>query len=388
MGNELSLLAILSSIIMMTGIMVQSFLVIFVGLLFLLFIYVNRFYLNRVGEHISVEINKETIKLFKGENDDFSITFSQNGVIPLFNAQVRITIDSMIEFENERQILETEQIELHLPLSLMGRQSVTTRLPFYARKRGVVKIRTLEVRIPHLFGFGEVYLQYTKPLLFETIIFSSPVVVGGIEKIIPKNQGEYPIKSSYFEDLNAIVGARQYVSTDPFNRVHWKASARTNELQTKMFDKTAQFSWTIMINVRERNLEDYLSGLTYLLEYATLKNIPFEVFVNIRKAGKSPFVHQALGTGKEHLARALELIARLSKHSITVPFHFMIHAAGRQHVLSPFVILSGDIDQNEHLLLKQFAQKGIDSFKILENDHNIYLIKTSQYEREVNSHAI
>ncbi|MEH7388623.1 DUF58 domain-containing protein, partial [Bacillus sp. JJ1521] len=351
-GNEMSYMSFLSSAFILVGILSQVFLLVFVGVLFLLFVFLNKYYLKHVGNKIVVSVDKETVKLFKGEESDFSLTLRQEGLLPIFNAQIRLTIDHVVGFKNERKVLETEQIELSLPLTLFGRQASTTRLPFDGKHRGVAKIRTLEIRIPHLFGFGEAYLHYMKPVSFETIIYSSPETVGGIEKIVPKNQGDYPIRSSFFEDMTAIVGTRGYVSSDPFNRVHWKASARTNHLQTKLFDKTAQFSWTIIINVRERKLEQSLSGLTYLLESATVKNIPFEVYVNVRRAGKTPYIHLPLGKGKEHLAKALELIARLSKHSVTIPFHYMIHVIERQQQLSPYMIVLGEMEENEQLILK------------------------------------
>ncbi|WP_449539822.1 hypothetical protein [Ferdinandcohnia sp. Marseille-Q9671] len=378
-GNELSYLSFLSSVMILVGIISQVFLLIFVGVLFLVFVYANRFYLKHIGHKMGVSIDKESIKLFKGEQSEFSLTFKQEGLLPIFNGQIRLTVDDVIGFQDERKMLETEQIELSLPITLLGRQSYTLTLPFEGRLRGVAKVRSLEVRIPHLFGFGEVYLHYTKPLDYETIIYSSPETVGGIEKIIPKNQGDYRIRSSYYEDKTAIVGTRGYVSTDPFNRIHWKASARTTTLQTKLFDKTAQFSWTVIINVRESKLEQYLSGLTYLLETATVKNIPFEVFVNVRRAGKTPFIHLPLGTGKEHLAKALELIARLSKHSVTIPFHFMIHGIQRQQLLSPYIIMIGELEENEQLLLRGFARKGVGCFTLFENEETIYLQKASEW---------
>ncbi|MEH7234934.1 DUF58 domain-containing protein [Bacillus sp. JJ1562] len=387
-GNEMSYMIFLSSAFILVGIVSQVFLLVFVGVLFLLFVILNKYYLKHVGNKIIVSVDKETVRLFKGEESDFSLALRQEGLLPIFNGHIRMTIDHVVGFKNERKVLETEQIELTLPLTLFARQAHTTRLPFEGKQRGVAKIRTIELRIPHLFGFGEAYLKYMKPVSFETIIYSSPETVGGIEKIVPKNQGEYPIRSSFFEDMTAIVGTRGYVPTDSFNRVHWKASARTNQLQTKLFDKTAQFSWTIIINVRERKLEQYLSGLTYLLESATVKNIPFEVFVNVRRAGKTPFIHLPLGKGKEHLAKALELIARLSKHSVTIPFHYMIHAIERQQQLSPYVIVLGEIEENEQLILRSFARKGIDCFKVIENEDAIYLHKASFSVKRGNSHAI
>ncbi|WP_077617632.1 DUF58 domain-containing protein [Bacillus sinesaloumensis] len=387
-GNELSFLALLSSAFIFTGILSQIFLLVFVGALFLLFVFLNNFYLKHVGEQIIVSIDKETVKLFQGEDNNFSLTLSQEGFLPIINGEIRVTIDHVIGFQNERIKLESEQIELTLPITLLAKQAHTTKLPFQGKQRGVAKIRGLELRIPHLFGFGEAYLQYTKPVDYETIIYPSPQTVGGIEKIVPKNQGEYPIQSSYFEDLTSIVGTRGYVPTDSFNRVHWKASARTNQLQTKVFDKTAQFSWTIIINVRERKLEHYLSGLTFLLELATLKNIPFEVFVNVRRAQKTPYIHLPLGSGKEHLAKALELIARLSKHSVTIPYHHMIHAIDRQQKLSPYVIMVGEMKEDEQLILKSFGRKGVDCFNVIEDEESIYLQKASFTMRREDSHAI
>ncbi|RFB19254.1 DUF58 domain-containing protein [Bacillus sp. HNG] len=387
-GNEMSYLIFLSSTFILVGILSQVFLLVFVGVLFLLFVFLNKYYLRHVGNKIIISVDKDTVKLFKGEESDFSLTLSQEGLLPIFNGHIRMTIDHVVGFKNERKVLETEQIELTLPLTLFGRQAFTTTLPFEGKQRGVAKIRTLEIRIPHLFGFGEAYLRYLKPVNFETIIYSSPETVGGIEKIVPKNQGEYPIRTSFFEDMTAIVGTRSYVPTDPFNRVHWKASARTNQLQTKLFDKTAQFSWTIIINVRERKLEKYLSGLTYLLETATVKNIPFEVFVNVRRAGKTPYIHLPLGVGKEHLAKALELIARLSKHSVTIPFHYMINKITRQQQLSPYMIVLGEMEENEQLILRSFARKGVDCFKIIENEDAIYLQKASSSVKRGDSYAI
>ena len=241
-GNELSYMSFLSSTFILVGILSQVFLLIFVGVLFLLFVFMNKYYLKHVGNKINVSIDKEIVKLFKGEESDFSLTLRQEGLIPIINGQIRLTVDHVVGFQNERKILETEQIELSLPLTLFGRQAQTTKLPFEGKQRGVAKIRTLELRVPHLFGFGEAYLQYTNPITHETIIYSSPETVGGIEKIAPKNQGEYPIRSSFFENTTQIIGTRGYVPTDPFNRVHWKASARTNKFQTRIYDKTAQIS--------------------------------------------------------------------------------------------------------------------------------------------------
>ncbi|MCA1029750.1 DUF58 domain-containing protein [Bacillus timonensis] len=393
LGLEISILMGLSVLIFLSGVIGKSFFMIFVGMLFLMFTLANQYYLKRVADELTFEVDKQLIKLFKGEKDEFTLIFSQKGRLPIFNANVRITVDNIADFQFKRDMfslnnLNYEQAELQLPLSVLGRQSVSYKIPFEAKKRGVLKIRTIEIRVPHLFGFGDVYLQYNQPVDFETIIYASPTSVGGVEKIAPKNQGDYPLKHSYFEDMAAIVGARGYVSSDPFNRIHWKASARTNQLQTKLYERTAQFSWTILVNVRDGKLEELLGGLTYLLEYATVKNISYELFVNVRKAGKTPYIHVQMGSGKEHLQKTLELIARLSKHSVTVPFHQMVYAIERQSHLSPYVIFVGSMDENEERILKGLQRRGVDTYQLKEHEEAVFLSKSSAQGRRMKAHAI
>lgn len=388
LGNELSFLSGVACLIVLSGVIGRSMLLTFIGIFFLVFIYANQFYLKRVSDGVSVDVNKELIKLFKGENDEFTFTVKQESIYPLLNAKLRITIDNVLQFEQERKMVNSEQIELEIPFSLLGKQSVSLTLPFEAVKRGVAKIRTVEMRIPHLFGFGEVYLQSNNSLKLETVVYSSPTIVGGVEKILPRNVGDYPIKQSYFEDMSAIIGARRYVSSDPFNRVHWKATAKTNEMQTKLFEKTSQFSWTLMINVRTSQLENLLDGITYLLEHATKKNIPFEIFVNVRKAGSVPFIYLPTGVGKEHLQKALEIIARLSKHSVTIPFHQMIYTASRKYQLSPYVMIVGEIEHSEPTVIGGLNKRGIECYKVAEQEETVILTKYHQPGRKVHSRAI
>jgi uncharacterized protein (DUF58 family) len=387
LGNELSFLGIVSLVVLFSGILGKSFFLLFVGAFFLVFIYANQLYLMRVGNHLTITCNQSVIKLFQGESEGLTLVLSQKGLFPILNSSLRVTVDNVIEFENGREIIDGEQVELIIPISLFSKQKVDIQLPFMARRRGVARIRTIEMRIPHLFGFGELYLKRIKPIPFETIVYTNPHAVSGIERIVPKNQGEYPTRQSFFEDMSAITGARDYNSADPFNRIHWKASARTTRLQTKQFEKTALFSWTLFVNVRERKLEEILSGLTYLLEYATKKNIAFELFVNVRRAGKTPYLHIPMGVGKEHLQKVLEMIARLSKNSVTIPFHNMVYTVERHSQLSPYVILCGEFEQNEAIVLTTLKKRGIDSFKLVEHEGVTHLTRTNLFERKVGNYA-
>ena len=64
-----------------------------------------------------------------------------------------------------------------------------------------------------------------------------------------------PVKSSnrIYEDLSLLSGVREYSQGDPLNRIHWKASARTGELFTKLFDPTSVQGGTLILDLHQES---------------------------------------------------------------------------------------------------------------------------------------
>lgn len=62
-----------------------------------------------------------------------------------------------------------------------------------------------------------------------------------------------PVKSTnrIYEDLSLLSGVREYVQGDPLNRIHWKSSARTGELFTKLFDPTSVQGGTLILDLHQ-----------------------------------------------------------------------------------------------------------------------------------------
>lgn len=61
--------------------------------------------------------------------------------------------------------------------------------------------------------------------------------------------GETKAAWRIFEDPNRAVGIRDYCPEDGFRHVHWKASARRQELQTKVYEPTTTFHLVLFLNV-------------------------------------------------------------------------------------------------------------------------------------------
>jgi uncharacterized protein (DUF58 family) len=62
--------------------------------------------------------------------------------------------------------------------------------------------------------------------------------------------GEVRARQRVLEDPTQVVGIRPYHHGDGLRRVHWRATAHTGKLQSKLFEITAQREVTLLLNLR------------------------------------------------------------------------------------------------------------------------------------------
>jgi uncharacterized protein (DUF58 family) len=61
--------------------------------------------------------------------------------------------------------------------------------------------------------------------------------------------GNLVARRSLYEDPTLIAGSREYRYGDPLNRMHWKATARTGDLQVRLFDPTTTGQIMLVVNL-------------------------------------------------------------------------------------------------------------------------------------------
>ena len=115
------------------------------------------------------------------------------------------------------------------------------------------------VRGEHLFGpvrlrtgdlFGLVHREVTFEQTETLVVF--PRVVPLTTLGFPARQplGDLRTQSWLFEDPSRVAGIRDYRPEDSFRRIHWAASARTQRLQTRVYEATTTQALAIYLNVR------------------------------------------------------------------------------------------------------------------------------------------
>jgi uncharacterized protein (DUF58 family) len=65
--------------------------------------------------------------------------------------------------------------------------------------------------------------------------------------------GEVRMSHRLFEDPTRIAGVRAYQAGDSLNRVHWRATARTGELQCKVYEPSTVAGATLLVDMHEQS---------------------------------------------------------------------------------------------------------------------------------------
>ncbi|MCW3792706.1 DUF58 domain-containing protein [Paenibacillus sp. LS1] len=126
---------------------------------------------------------------------------------------------------------------------------ITRKHPFSCTQRGIYPLNTASMTGGDLFGVW----RSTKPipLHMSMVVYPSLVNAEDLPAIYQVWQGEVEVSRWIVEDPFLILGVRPYGAGDPMNRIHWKASARTGELQVYKQGWTADPQSWIVVNIQE-----------------------------------------------------------------------------------------------------------------------------------------
>lgn len=185
--------------------------------------------------------------------------------------------------------------------------------------------------------------------------------------------GDNRVQRRLFEDPNRTMGIRDYRPEDSFRHVHWKASAHTGTLQTRVYEPVRSLRTVLCINVA--TFEQYWRGvwpdmLEYTMEVAaSLANWAIEEGHSVGMAANGTLAHADQpfrippSRDRDQLPRILAALAAVS-YFISSPFdRFLIDESPRLPwgatlvLITPFVtdLILGSIlrlrDSGRHIVL-------------------------------------
>jgi uncharacterized protein (DUF58 family) len=129
----------------------------------------------------------------------------------------------------------------------LGRKSILYQLT--PTRRGYYQLGPLVLETGDLFGLHRHYRVATDPQFL--LVLPKVIPLAGYEVSSKRPIGEVRMTYRLYEDPTRIAGVRAYERGDPLNRVHWRATARTGLLHSKVYEPSTVAGVTLLVEFHQ-----------------------------------------------------------------------------------------------------------------------------------------
>jgi len=213
-------------------------------------------------------------------------------------------------------------VSIRRSAAMLWYSSVKWKYELPCLKRGFYPLGPALIRSGDIFGL---YSRSLRTTVEDAIIVYPKLLPVGFLRI-PSQQPMGGSRSAYrlFQDPTRPVGVRDYQHGDSLRHVHWKASARLQSLQVKVFEPTTTFEVAVFLSVDSFkgngsfNEEDFELGISVaasLAHHVVEQGTPAGVFVNTRAVDSGQAVSLAPSSSRDQLTAILEALAKVTASS-------------------------------------------------------------------------
>lgn len=120
-------------------------------------------------------------------------------------------------------------------------------------QRGYFQFGPLLVETGDVFGLHRRYRLLSEPQF--VLVLPKVLPLEGYNLASRRPIGEIRVAHRLFEDPTRLAGVRLFQQGDPLNRVHWRATARTGQLHSRVYENSRVAGATILLDFHEQNYQ-------------------------------------------------------------------------------------------------------------------------------------
>ena len=262
-------------------------------------------------------------RAFHGETVTFTMEVTNRKLLPLAWLEVVDELPQELVLLKGRVIPSVRQRRQHLVNLFSVRWYERVRRHFTVRcaARGYFPLGPARLRSGDIFGFTVrgVDVDHVDHLLVYPRVV--PLAALGLPALHPI--GDITARRPLYDDPTRIIGTRPYESTDPLRRIHWKATAKSQELRSKQLEATTTHRLAVFLNLDTLGrYAEYRGFVRALLEMNILTaasiaswGIETGYLVGLYANGYLPqglrWIRIPPSSGSAHLAGMLEALAKV-----------------------------------------------------------------------------
>jgi len=218
-----------------------------------------------------------------------------------------------------------------------GHERLVLRFPLVVSQRGAYAVGPIRIRGGDWLGFT--VSDRTDDPVVHVVAYPVPLAVRDRQLPSLRPLAELATRRGLLPDPLRFRGVREHRSGDPRKEIHWKASARLRELQTKLYEPATSLDAIFLVNVASYEqywiqadpeaVELVVSAAAEMVRIAANAGRQVGLVTN----GLDNLTHErprsALGRGPRSLTRSLEILARLGPYAANSPEAVFLGERGR-----------------------------------------------------------
>jgi len=304
-----------------------------------------------------------TRRAFVGEAVNLSFSLTNRKALPVPWIEIRDSVPEKAPPEDEpgRPGGGPETLLMNRSTSLAWYERVRWNHRFRCKARGYFQFGPALLRSGDVFGFFPAFAQ-DETLQHLTVL---PKVLPLRDIGLPSQRpfGETASGSSIFEDQSRVVGLRDYRPGDPLKRIDWKATARSQRLQSRLYDPAATLTMLIAVNVSTLEhpwegynpllLERAIAVAASIASYAEEKRYAAGLAANCTYPNADRHVWLAPSRNPDQLTRILESLAMVSPYVLAPLEDVLRRRAERLPFGATVVLVAGYLTEGLHAYLSR-----------------------------------
>ena len=314
-------------VIVILSILINSLSLLLVGTLLLLFVLVSKWWADYSLQRVVYKHQLNANRVFSGEEVQLTTQTTNNKFLPLPWIQINDELPKEVSARQGRVVASTDPTRMALTsvLSMSWYHRTTRTYDIRCPNRGHFFIGPTRIRSGDLFGMHTREMRVEKDQTLTVYPRILPLRVSSLPSLEP--YGDVRVKRRFLDDVTRPMGSRRYLSGDALRHIHWKATAHTGMLQTRIFEASTTPNFAVFFGTR--TIEPPLQGsrphllelgvltVTALVNHALSRRIPAGVYVNQTSRDSRQNMEVPPARHPDQLVKVLEVMAHVHPEEST-----------------------------------------------------------------------
>jgi uncharacterized protein (DUF58 family) len=230
-------------------------------------------------------------------------------------------------------------------------EAISWSLPIRCTRRGLYTFGPAELEATDAFGFYQRTLDLPERL--QLVVYPALIRLPNIALRAQHPVGDARAPRQLLTDPLRTVGVRDYHRDDPLKAIHWGATARRGELQTRVFEPTTNLDVAIVLNLDTfeyywqgmslDQVEQMISAAATVATEAAAAHLGLGLYVNGSPADSGQVVRIPPSRSPAQLSRVLEALGKLSPYSV-LPIANLLQRLGPSLDWGATIVLINAVD--------------------------------------------